>query len=70
MSTDGKKSISNDAESRASKFHAEEKYGKDNVLKTTVPIMGEILWEGMLQPNISTTDSVISIFKRYSSTSF
>ncbi|KAK2392202.1 SPOC domain / Transcription elongation factor S-II protein [Trifolium repens] len=69
MSTDGKKSISNDAELRASKFHAEEKYGKDNVLKTTVPIKGEILWEGMLQPNISTTDSVISIFKSGEKTS-
>ncbi|CAJ2643450.1 unnamed protein product [Trifolium pratense] len=39
-----------------------------NLLKTT-PIKGECLWEGMLQPNISTTDSVISIFKSGEKTS-
>ncbi|CAK8568697.1 unnamed protein product [Lathyrus sativus] len=69
MSIDGKKSTSNDAELRASQFQAEERYGKDSVLKTTVPIKGECLWEGMLQPNISTTDSVISIFKSGEKTS-
>ncbi|KAL5074276.1 hypothetical protein RYX36_013260 [Vicia faba] len=69
MSIDGKKSKSNDAELRASQFQAEEIYGKDNVSKTTVPIKSECLWEGMLQPNISTTDSVISIFKSGDKTS-
>ncbi|CAL5205070.1 unnamed protein product [Lathyrus oleraceus] len=69
ISIDGKKSTSNDAELRASQFQAEERDGKDSVLKTTDPIKGECLWEGMLQPNISTTDSVISIFKSGEKTS-
>lgn len=69
MSPDGKKSTSDDAELRASQFHAEERHGKDKMSKTTVPIKGECLWEGMLQPNISTTDSVISIFKSGEKTS-
>lgn len=65
MSIDGTKSISSDAKLRASQLHTEEKYGKENAYsKTTAPIKGECFWEGMLQPNISTTDSVISIFKR------
>lgn len=64
-STDGTKSTSNDAELRASLFHAGERYANNNACsKTTVPIKGECLWEGMLQLNISTTQSVINIFKR------
>ncbi|KAJ1411013.1 hypothetical protein SESBI_21548 [Sesbania bispinosa] len=69
-STDDKKSSSGDAELRASQFLANERYGNDNAhSKTTVPIKGECLWEGMLQVNISTTHSVISIFKSGEKTS-
>lgn len=62
--SDDVKSASSDAELRGNQFHAEERYGNNNRhLKVAVPAKGECLWEGMLQPNISTTQSVISIFK-------
>lgn len=64
-STDDVKSASSDAELRDNQFHAEKRYGNNNGhLKAAVPTKGECLWEGMLQLNISSTHSVISIFKR------
>lgn len=63
-STDDVKSASIDAELRGNQFHAEERDSNNNRhLKVAVPTKGECLWEGMLQPNISSTHSVISIFK-------
>ncbi|RDX61060.1 PHD finger protein 3, partial [Mucuna pruriens] len=64
-STDDVKSASSDAELSGNQLHAEERYGNNNnrYLKAAVPTKGECLWEGMLQPNISITHSVISIFK-------
>ncbi|TKY74676.1 PHD finger protein 3 [Spatholobus suberectus] len=63
-STDDVKSASSDAELRDNQLHAEERYDNNNrYAKAAVPTKGECLWEGMLQPNISTTHSVISIFK-------
>ncbi|KAL1346807.1 hypothetical protein HN51_020352 [Arachis hypogaea] len=62
--TDNKKNASVDAELRTSNFHAEERYGNNSLYaKTAVHTKGECFWDGMLQLNISTTDSVISIFK-------
>ncbi|XP_061359588.1 uncharacterized protein LOC133303659 [Gastrolobium bilobum] len=66
-STDDMKSTSRHAELSASQFHAEERYaGSHAYSKTAVSTSmseGECIWEGMLQLNISTTHSVISIFK-------
>ncbi|KAG5018679.1 hypothetical protein AAZX31_06G070200 [Glycine max] len=63
-STDDVKSASSDAELRGNLFRAEERYDNDNrYSKDAIPTKGECLWEGMLQPNISSTHSVISIFK-------
>ncbi|KAL2346806.1 hypothetical protein Fmac_000806 [Flemingia macrophylla] len=63
-SIDDMKSASTEAELRGNQFHAEERHGNTNRhLKVGVSAMGECLWEGMLQPNISTTQSVISMFK-------
>ncbi|KAG5065580.1 hypothetical protein AAZX31_04G070100 [Glycine max] len=63
-STDDVKSASSDAELRGNQFHLEERYGNNNrYSKDAVLTKGECLWEGMLQPNISSTHSVVSIFK-------
>ncbi|XP_022636547.1 death-inducer obliterator 1 isoform X1 [Vigna radiata var. radiata] len=72
-STDGRtkeRSIENvkpapsDTEFKGNQSHAEGRYGNDNkYMKDAVPTKGECLWEGMLQPNISTTQSVISFYK-------
>ncbi|KAK7351415.1 hypothetical protein VNO77_10858 [Canavalia gladiata] len=71
-STNDVKSGSSDAELTVSQFHAEERYGigsNNTYLKAAVPAKGECLWEGMLQLNISTTHSVISIYKSGEKTS-
>ncbi|XP_027355517.1 uncharacterized protein LOC113865275 [Abrus precatorius] len=60
---DVKSSTSSDAELKASLFHLEERNRNNMYLKATLPSKGECLWDGMLQLNISTTHSVISIFK-------
>ncbi|MED6180029.1 hypothetical protein PIB30_006519 [Stylosanthes scabra] len=68
--TDDKKAASADDELRTSNFHAEERHGNNNLYaKTAVLTKGECFWDGMLQLNISTTDSVISIFKSGEKTS-
>lgn len=64
-SIDDVKPASSDTEFKGNQVHAEGRYGTDNrYLKDAVPTKGECLWEGMLQPNISTTQSVISFYKR------
>jgi len=64
-SIDDVKPASSDTEFKGNQFHAEGRYGNDNrYLKDAVPTKGECLWEGMLQPNISTTLSVVSFYKR------
>ncbi|KAK7410295.1 hypothetical protein VNO78_00973 [Psophocarpus tetragonolobus] len=62
-STDDVKSASSDAEWRGNQFHGEERYGNNNSYLKDAVTKGDCLWEGMLQPNISTTQSVVGIFK-------
>lgn len=63
------KSASSRAELRTSRLHAEKRYVGSHINSkiAVLPITfkGECVWEGMLQLSISTTHSVISIFKRY-----
>ncbi|XP_061346190.1 uncharacterized protein LOC133291872 [Gastrolobium bilobum] len=69
-SIDDMKSASGDAELRPSQLLAEERYGNNNSYsKTAILTKGECLWEGMLQPNMSTTSSVVSIYKSGEKTS-
>lgn len=67
-STADKGSASTGMELKGSQSLAEEKGGGSHMLsKTAVSTMmskNEFTWQGMLQLNISTTHSVISIFKR------
>jgi len=65
MSIDNAKPAPSDTDFKGNQSHAEGRYGNDNkYMKDAVPTKGECLWEGMLQPNISTTQSVISFYKR------
>ncbi|KAF7830226.1 death-inducer obliterator 1-like [Senna tora] len=67
------KSASSHIELKASHYLAEDKFGSSqmhskNAASSSIS-KGEHIWEGMLQPNISTTHSVISIFKSGEKTS-